>query len=148
MRRRHFAEAVAQVAGLRAPEVFKRDSAVGEEIDCVGGEGREAAGLEDDAHEVGHVGAVDDFVDRARADDERGRHAETWRAFGAVEEEVAREVEDDLDASGGQDALMTVSDRWSVRIPERADSAGEGRSGSVLKVKHSGFDGRYSTRVV
>jgi hypothetical protein len=43
---------------------------------------------------------------------------------------------------------MTVSDRWSVRIPERADGAGEGRSGSVLKVKHSAFDGRYSTRVV
>lgn len=133
---------------MGAPEVFEGDGAVGEEIDRVSGEGPEAARREDDAHQIGHVGAVDDFVDGAGTDDKRGGHAETWRAFGAVEEVVACEVEDDLDAARGQNALMTVPDRRGVRVPEPADDAGEGRSGSVLKVKHSVFDGRYNTRVV
>ena len=70
--RRGLAEVVAKVEGGAAPEVFERGLGVGEGMGAVGKEGDGAAGMEDDAGELGEIDGVDVLVVRIEAEEERG----------------------------------------------------------------------------
>jgi hypothetical protein len=56
-------------------------------------------------------------------------------AFGAIEQEVALEVEDDLHAAGGQNALAAVG-ACSTAHTRAADASIERGSRGVLEVDH------------
>jgi hypothetical protein len=57
-------------------------------------------------------------------------------AFGAIEQEVALEVEDDLHAAGGQNALAGMWRMLDAGIPERTDASIERGSRGVLEEDH------------
>src|ERR1700722_3883525 len=101
----NFKQTVAEVLCMTAPDVLKRNALVAEEMSGVGCEGCEASRCEDEADEVGHVGGIDDLINRTGSDDQRVRHAAIETIFRAVEKEISGEVEDDLGASRGQDSL-------------------------------------------
>ena len=89
--------------------------------------------------------SVDDFINRAGPDNQGRRHAQIGPAFGTVEQEVPGEVEDDLGAAGGQDALAAVCDVVGLRIPERTNGLVERGGGDALQVEQGDLEGRYST---
>src|ERR1700739_2426991 len=105
---RQFAQAVTQSAYRGAPEMLERHAPIAELIDCIGCEGRKSAGKKDYADQVGHIGAVDNFVDRSRTHDESRRCRAVVRIVGAVEKVIASQVEDDLDTATGKNALAPV----------------------------------------
>jgi hypothetical protein len=84
--------------------------------------------LEDDADEIGQVGCVDDLVDRT------GAHYESWglpngvEPIRAVKQEIAGEVQDDLDAASGQNALLAVG-----RVRDAAHTRATGCSGRAVR---------------
>ena len=94
----------------------------------------------DDANEVSHIAGVDNFVDRARANNERRRHVEIGPAFGTVEQEISCEVEDDLGATGRQDSFAAMIDAASLRIPKRADGLVEWGGGDALQVEQGDLE--------
>ena len=130
------AQAVAKRVSRGAPNVFEANTPIAEEIDGIACKREKAAGVEDDANEIGHVGGVDNFVGRAGADDKRRRHPMRGLAFGAIEQEVALEVEDDLHAAGGQNALAGMGRMLDAGIPERTDASIERGSRGVLEEDH------------
>ena len=67
-----FAEVVAKVKGGAAPEVFERGLGVGEGVGAFGEEGDGAAGMEDDADELGEIDGVDVLMARVEPEEERG----------------------------------------------------------------------------
>ena len=93
--------------------------------------------MTDHANQLGHIGVIDDLVDRPRADQQRRRTAENGTAFRAIEKKVARQAQDHLHATAGKHAFAPMRKVGRMRVPERADKAGERRGGEALKVNHA-----------
>src|SRR5580658_6075784 len=136
----NLAQTIAQLRCRSAPDVFKRDAAIAEKVDGVARKRAEATRLEDDADEVSHVGAIDDFVNASCADNESRRNSKFTPALGTVEQVVARQIENHLNAAGGQHAFALVCNQRRVGVPEATNARGEWRGGFALKVDH-GFTG-------
>jgi Fe-S-cluster containining protein len=55
--------------------------------------------------------------------------------FGAIEHEIARKVEDHLDAAGGEDALALVRSMIHAGVPQHADEGRKRGGGDALQVE-------------
>lgn len=131
-----FVQAIAQAAYGGTPDAFKIDAAVAEQVGAVADEGREPAGLEDNPDKVRHVRGFYNLVDGTGSDYECGGLPDGLAAFRTVEQEIASQVEDDLNAAGGQNALAAVVRIRHLRVPKRLDAAVKRRDRDVLKVDH------------
>jgi len=137
-----FAEFVAEVEGGAAPECIEGGFAVGEEAGVVGEERYGAAGVEDDADELGEVDGVDLLVAGVDAEEDAcGGVVERAGEVVGVGEVVAGEGENDLGSAGGEDALVAVGGVRVADVPEGFDEGCEGGMGDVLKVKHASASG-------
>ena len=134
------AEPIAEAVRRRSPHVLKPNCHIAEAIDGLAHKLRKASGLEDHADQFSHVGVVDDLVHRPRSHQQRCRTPQCGCPFRAIEQKVARQVEDHLDAAAGEHALAPVRQIGRIRVPERADRAGEGRGGDALQVEQSDLD--------
>jgi hypothetical protein len=135
---RGFAEVVAEVGCGSAPDVFEGGFAVGEGVGAVGEEGQGAAGVEEDADELGEVDGVDLLVVGVDAEkDGGGGGFERIRGMVGVGEVVAGEADDDLGAAGGEDAFVAMCGLRVACVPECLDEGGESGMGRTLKIKHA-----------
>jgi hypothetical protein len=135
---RGFAEVVAQVCCCVAPEIFEGGFAVGEGVGAVGEEGQGAAGVEEDADELGEVDGVDLLVVGVDAEkDGGGGGFERVCGMVGVGEVVAGEADDDLGAADGEDTLKVVCGLRVAGVPEGLDEGGESGMGRTLKIKHA-----------
>src|SRR5580698_11099495 len=96
--------------------------------------------MKDYPDQVGHVRGVDHLVPGPRTHDQSRRSGLSRLGVGAVEQKVARQVEDDLDAPGGQNALAAVGYRIDAGVPERADAVVERCGRDVLDVDHMALE--------
>ena len=137
-----FAELVAEVLGGAAPQIVERGFAVGEDAGVIREEGHGAAGMEDDADELGEVDGVDLLVAGVDAEEDAGGGmVEGAGEVVGVGEVVAGEGENDLGSAGGEDALVAVGGVRVADVPEGFDEGCEGGMGNVLKVKHASVSG-------
>lgn len=134
-----FAQVIAKRVGLRSPDIVKRNALVAEPMGCFRGEGCESSGSEDDADQVSHVGSVNDFVNRSCSYDKSGRHVAVMLAYGAVEQKIARQVDDDLCAAGRKDAFAAMVRFPGLCVPEHTNGLVERGGGDLLQVKQSGL---------
>ena len=135
---RGFAEVVAEVGCGSAPDLFEGGFAVGEGVGVVGEEGLGAAGVEEDADELGEVDGVDLLMVRVDAEkDGGGRVLERVGGVVGVGEVVAGERDDELGAADGEDAFKVVRGVRIAGVPEAFDEGGESGMGRTLKIKHA-----------
>ena len=140
------AQAIAKRAGRLAPGVFQANVPIAEEVNGVRDEGSEAAGVEDDADQVSHIGGVDDLIGRAGSNDEGRLSGLRGFAFAQIEQKVAGQVENYLHTAGGQNALPAVRRIENPRVPEAANASVERGGGNVFEVDHLRPRGGYSTK--
>ena len=131
-----------------APDAVKRNRPIAEQVRGVGGKRSEPAGREDDADEVGHIGGVDDLINRTGADDKCRRPLEVRKPLAAVEDKVAREIEDDLNAAIWQDALAAMRGRLDLRIPQHPNGRRERGGGDALQVNQDDLDAVIARRAM
>jgi len=132
-----FAEVAAEVFGGAVPDVCEGGFAVGEELGVGGEEGQRAAGVEDDADELGEVDGVDLLVAGVDAEEDGGGSVlEGVGGVVGVGEVVAGEGEDELGVGGGEDALVAMDGGGVAGVPEGFDEGGEGGMRVALEVEH------------
>ena len=136
---------IAELFRAVSPDAVKRNRLVAEQVGGVGGKRGESAGGENDADKVGHIGAVDDFVDGACADYECRRSEDIGLTFSAVEYKVAGEIKDDLHAASGKNALAFMGSGVDLRVPQHSDKRRERGGGDALEVDQGDLEGGYST---
>ena len=131
------AQAIAERAEGRSPEVFEVGFAVAKEAGGVREEGQGSSGMEGDADQFREIDGVDVLVDgvEAKKESRRGRPPGVDGMVG-VGEGVACERNNDLGPSRRKDALAGVGGVRIVGIPEGMDERNEGGMGNALKVKH------------
>jgi len=140
MERCQLTQPVAEQPRCPAPYVFQADAAIAEQVDGIASKGSKSAGMKDYPDQVGHVRGVDHLVPGPSTHDQSRRSGLSRLGVGAVEQKVARQVEDDLDAPGGQNALAAVGCRIDAGVPERADAAVERCGRDVLDVDHMALE--------